>query len=188
MLYLKLFLFLSYCTIILDTLCTFLHIPHATWNFLHYHNLIDPIRRQSWNLRHTQCLSLYRSFKLCRVCLTVNFHLVNLHMLTFPQGTLRCIWWRVSSQDADYWKIVHTAVRPLICLSVWIPVDSVESQLPPFNSIRASSLEYIFSNGLKSGVSIDLRLADNVSLTRLNIFSTRCNWYHWNISSEFSWC
>ena len=52
--YLKQFLFVTYCTIILDTPHTLFCIPYATWHYLHYQQLPDPINCQIWNLRNIQ--------------------------------------------------------------------------------------------------------------------------------------
>ena len=77
---LKRSMFVTYCTIVLGIPRTLLHILYATWNFMHYQHLIDPVYQQSCHLHNTGCLFLYQVFRLRRMWLTVYFLLVNTHM------------------------------------------------------------------------------------------------------------
>ena len=98
---------------------------------------------ESWHLHNTLHFSPYRSCKLCHLWLTVNFCLVNTHMLTCSRGTFQYVWWCVHSQNADYCKNVHNSVWPLIFMVVLIPEDNLTYQPLPCNFIRTYFLNYI---------------------------------------------
>ena len=78
--YLNRFLFVSYCTIIIDILRIIFHILYTKLYFLHHHHnhhQCGSIHRQNRHLRNTQCLFIYQTCKLLCVWLTVNLCLVN---------------------------------------------------------------------------------------------------------------
>ena len=131
------------CTIILDIPHTLLHIPYATWHFLHYQNLLDTIHRQRQYLRNTRQLSLYHPYKLHRLWLTVYLYLVNPHIYMCLRGTLRYAWWIVHAQVTGYWKIMHAGVRILIFMGVFIPELILTCWPLPCTSARNSFLDYI---------------------------------------------
>ena len=114
--------------------------PVRDMKFLHYRHLLETIYRQIWHLRNNRWIFLYRDCKICLVCITVNFYMVNPHMYTCSWGTLRCVWHRICVQDTDDWKIVHTGLRPLAFMVVWIPKDRLTYQPLPCDSIQNSFL------------------------------------------------